>query len=220
MGDLRICNMKPNGVILQVSQPAKRKQGSQMSAPSASIPQSHGLYRRRVITNTLLAIVGAAVRAPPTLAEADAEISRSAEAIHQERVFAAERKRVYAALTVESQFDRIVQLSGVMKTDAKAGMENPTKLSTHAGGAFSLFAGYIVGRQLELVPDQRIVQAWRAVSWPNGAYSIARFELSDQGGSTRLVFDHTAFPQGQAEHLVAGWQEHYWDPLTKLLTQS
>jgi len=191
-----------------------------MSAPFTSRPQPHGLNRRRVISNSLLAMAGVAVQAHAAPAGQDGEISSTEEAIHQERVFAADRKRMYAALTVESQFDRIVQLSGVMQADAKDGMQHPTRLSTHAGGSFSLFAGYIAGRQLELVPDRRIVQAWRAVSWPEGAYSIARFELSDQGGSTRLAFEHTGFPKGEALHLVAGWQEHYWGPLTKLLAQA
>lgn len=185
---------------------------------STSKPYSHN--RRRVIISGVLSMAGIAVRAPATLAGPDAEIFRNEEAIHQERVFAAERVRVYAALTLQSQFDRIVQLSGVMKADAKTGMQNPTKLSMHPGGSFSLFGGYIVGRQLELVTDALIVQAWRAQGWPKGRYSIARFELSDHGGSTKLAFDHTAFPKGEAEHLAAGWQEHYWDPLTKLLAQS
>jgi len=163
-----------------------------------------------------LAIAGATARAAPAV-EVDTEISRTEEAIHQERVFAAERKRVYAALTVEKQFDRIVQLSGVMKSETMAKTQTPTRLSAHEGGTFALFGGYIAGRQLQLVPEKLIVQAWRALSWPRGVYSIARFEFSDQGESTKLVFDHTAFPRGEAEHLASGWQEHYWDPLTKLL---
>jgi activator of HSP90 ATPase len=75
----------------------------------------------------------------------------------------------------------------------------------------------IVGRQIELVPNELIVQAWRVMNWARGTYSIARFELTDQGESTKLVFDHTAFPKGQAKHLASGWQEHYWDPLIKYL---
>jgi activator of HSP90 ATPase len=182
-----------------------------------TVPTSNGLNRRQILTAGALAIVGVAARAAPARAESNPEISSTEESIHQERVFSASPKRVYEALTVERQFDRIIQLSGVMKADAMAKMRNPTKLSTHVGGAFTLFGGYIVGRQLELVPNELVVQAWRVLSWPRGVYSIARFELSDQAGKTKLVFDHTAFPKGQAEHLVSGWQEHYWDPLTKLL---
>ncbi|HEX9473303.1 MAG TPA: SRPBCC domain-containing protein [Steroidobacteraceae bacterium] len=188
-----------------------------MPASVAPTSTPHGLKRRQLITAGAFAITGALTRPSRALAEANAEISHSGESIHQERVFSAGRKRVYEALTVESQFDRIVQLVGVMKADATAKMQNPTKLSPHVGGAFALFDGHIVGRQLELVPDELIVQAWRVLSWARGVYSIARFELSDQAGVTKLVFDHTAFPKGDAEHLASGWQEHYWGPLTKFL---
>ena len=75
-----------------------------------------------------------------------------------------------------------------------------------------------MGRQLELVPNQRIVQAWRVVDWKPGDYSIAKFELIDQGAETKLVFDHTGFPQGEAEVLAPGWKAHYWEPLRKFLT--
>ncbi len=190
-----------------------------MTAPitPTSTPTPHALKRRQIITGGALAIVGVFARPPPVFAESTTEISRSEESIHQERTFTAERTRVYAALTVEKQFDRIVQLSGVMKADAMAKMQHPTKLSPDVGGTFSLFDGYIVGRQLELVPDELIVQAWRVLNWPRGVYSIARFELSEQAGVTKIVFDHTGFPKGAAEHLASGWQEHYWDPLTKVL---
>jgi len=82
---------------------------------------------------------------------------------------------------------------------------------------FSLFGGYVTGRQIELVPDQRIVQAWRAGSWQSGAYSIVRFELVDQGGTTKLIFDHAGFPAGTGDHLASGWKEHYWEPMQKFL---
>lgn len=74
-------------------------------------------------------------------------------------------------------------------------------------------------RQIELLPNELIVQAWRVQSWTPGTYSIARFALADQGESTRLIFDHRAFPKGKAEHLASGWQEHYWDPLARFLAQ-
>jgi activator of HSP90 ATPase len=84
--------------------------------------------------------------------------------------------------------------------------------------AFTLFGGYIVGRHIELVPNELIVQAWRVGSWDRGVYSIVRFELTEQRARTKVTFDHTGFPRGEAEHLAAGWQAHYWDPLDKLLS--
>ena len=187
-----------------------------MPIDSMSTSSRHRFARRQFITAGALTIAGVAARPTLALAEPNPEISSSEEAIHQKRTFTADRGRVYAALTVEEQFDRIVRLSGVMK-DAEAKMQHPTRLSPQVGGSFALFDGYIVGRQLELAPSERIVQAWRVLNWPRGVYSIARFEFSEQAGVTTIVFDHTGFPKGTAEHLASGWQEHYWDPLIKVL---
>ena len=149
-------------------------------------------------------------------APATQEISHSAEAIHQEVVLQAPRSRVYSVLTNADLFQKLILLSGA----AKSGMIQPTipaVIAATPGGAFSLFGGRISGRFIELVPDERIVQAWRPTEWAAGVYSIVRFELQAQGSATRLVFDHTGFPKGQAEHLAAGWKTNYWEPLIKTL---
>jgi activator of HSP90 ATPase len=89
----------------------------------------------------------------------------------------------------------------------------PAKIDAQVGGAFSCFGGMITGRNVELIPGQRIVQAWRAGNWPEGAYSIVKFELETRGSGTRLTLEHTAFPDGSAEHLESGWHKMYWQPL-------
>jgi activator of HSP90 ATPase len=91
------------------------------------------------------------------------------------------------------------------------------EIDPKAGGWFSLFDGQIEGRNVELLPNRRIVQAWRPASWPAGVYSIARFELVSRDPDTRIVFDHTGFPEDKQEHLASGWVEHYWEPLHKYL---
>ena len=165
--------------------------------------------RRQLISRVVIAFGGAALGSRGVWAGAEEEISRTAESIHQEPVFKASRKRVYEALTETKQFDKVIQLSAAMKSgmppDAK-----PTEISPEAGGAFSLFGGYVTGRHIELVPNERIVQAWRAGSWAPGVYSIAKFELEEQGSGTKIVFDHGGFPKGDGEHLAAGWKMNYW----------
>ncbi len=145
-------------------------------------------------------------------------VSHSADAIHQEIVFQADPQRVYAALTDTKQFDKVIDLSGIRQAGALPPEANkPTQITAAAGGEFTLFGGYITGRQIELVPNVRVVQAWRAANWDPGLYSIAKFELVKQGAATKLVFDHTGFPKGAGKGLAAGWHKHYWDPLTKFL---
>ena len=91
----------------------------------------------------------------------------------------------------------------------------PAEIDGKPGGAFSLFGGLIEGRNVELIPNQRIVQAWRPSHWDPGVYSIVRFELKPSGARTTMVLDHTGFPEGLADHLNEGWHEHYLDALKK-----
>jgi activator of HSP90 ATPase len=176
---------------------------------------THGLTRRQAIAGAAIAFGGLTLGSTKTWAGAEEEISRTAESIHQEAVFKAGRKRVYEALIDAKQFDKVIQLSGVMQSMSLG--SKPTEISREEGGAFTLFGGYIIGRHVELVPNQRIVQAWRTGRWEPGVYSIARFELVEQGSGTKIVFDHTGFPKGEAEVLASGWKAHYWEPLGKLL---
>jgi uncharacterized protein YndB with AHSA1/START domain len=176
---------------------------------------ANGPTRRQALIGVAFAFGGLALGATEAWAETEEEISRTAESIHQEPVFKASRKRVYESLTDAKKFDKVIQLSGVMESMPPGG--KPTEISSEVGGAFALFGGYITGRHIELVPNERIVQAWRAGSWAPGVYSIAKFELTEQGTGTRLVFDHTGFPKGTGEHLAPGWKAHYWEPLAKSL---
>ena len=170
--------------------------------------------RRRVLAGLSITAGVAAVRAAGNDTE---EVSRTMEAIHQEVSFEASRERVYAALTDAGEFHKVTLLSGaVLSGMVKA--TQATQISREPGGAFALFGGHIVGRQIELVPPQRIVQAWRPADWEPGVFSVVRFELLEQGRGTRLVFDHTGFPKGQGEHLAQGWKMNYWEPLEKYLT--
>src|ERR1700730_8705886 len=133
-------------------------------------------------------------------AESD-NLSHTGGAIHQEVVFNVSRKRVYEALTDPKQFDRVVQLS----ENGKSMANRATQISREVGGTFSLFGGYIVGRHIEMVTNELLVQAWREVNWSAGVYSIVKFKLTEQGTGTRLIFDHTGFP-GSGEHLFTGWK--------------
>jgi activator of HSP90 ATPase len=142
-------------------------------------------------------------------------ISHTASAIHQEPAFPASPARVYAALLDPRQFDRMVELSGVLQE-----MHLPSagsRIDPHVGAAFALFGSYITGRQLELVRNQRIVQSWREASWPAGIHSIAHFEFQAHDSGCRIVFDHTGIPSDAAQSLAEGWQSHYWEPLRKLM---
>jgi activator of HSP90 ATPase len=73
-----------------------------------------------------------------------------------------------------------------------------------------------VGRNIELVPGSRIVQAWRVAAWEPGLFSVVRFELRPEGKGTRVIMDHSGVPPEFREHIAGGWQARYWGPLAKL----
>jgi uncharacterized protein YndB with AHSA1/START domain len=126
------------------------------------------------------------------------------QSIHHEVVFKASPERIYQALTDAKQFS---EMTGGA----------PTEISSDAGGQFSCFGGMIEGRNVELIPGQRLVQAWRVKNWEPGVYSVVKFELKNEGSGTRLIFDHKGFPEDQRAHLDIGWKTNYWEPLRKFL---
>jgi activator of HSP90 ATPase len=126
--------------------------------------------------------------------------------LHQEVDLKASAQRIYEVLLDSKQFNACTSLAA--------------EIDPRAGGAFSMFGGLIVGRNIELIPNQRIVQAWRPTHWDAGVYSVVRFELKPKGSEASVVLDHTGFPESHYDSLYAGWESHYWGPLRKFLASA
>ena len=91
------------------------------------------------------------------------------------------------------------------------------KISRKVGGKFSAYDGYAEGENLELVPDEKIVQTWRANDWPEGQFSKVTFALVKAAGGTRLTFTQTGVPEDQYEDVSGGWRDYYWAPMKEML---
>jgi activator of HSP90 ATPase len=167
--------------------------------------------RRQMIAGLGIALGGLAAgsevrgNTPPQAMKAAPGVAanQTRTSIHQEVVFKTTRQRIYEVLLDSKQFAAFTGL--------------PAEIDPKAGGAFKMFGGMIVGRNVELMPDQRIVQAWRPASWGPGVYSIVKFELKSQGSGVLVVLDHTGFPESDFDGLTSGWPERYWEPLKKFL---
>jgi activator of HSP90 ATPase len=126
--------------------------------------------------------------------------------IHEEARVTASPQQVYDLLTDGRLFS--------------AATGQPAEITDREGDSFSLFGGRVVGRQIELVPGQRVVQAWRfgerhPSPWEPGVYSTVRFALEPATAGTRLVIDHTGIPPEWVEHISSGYPMFYRDPITK-----
>lgn len=187
-----------------------------MTEPRNQNPIPQISTRRRAIVHAALAVSAFGTISSIAAAASTEDVSRDAQSLHQELVFKANRKRIYEIFTSTAQFDKMTH-DIQAKEGGAASASHPTEISHDVGGTFSLFGGRIVGRHLELVPDERIVQAWRVAYWKPGVFSIVRFDFTEQGAETKLLFAHTGFPQGDAENLLDGWKIHYWQPLEKFI---
>lgn len=126
------------------------------------------------------------------------------EPIVQEETINGSVAEVYAALTQAEIFG---DMSGA-----------PAEISDQDGGEFSLFGGYIEGRNVELVKNTRMVQAWRSKTWQAGIYSIVLFTFAEVDGKTLLKLVHSGFPVDQKPHLEQGWRQNYWNNLSEKFT--
>jgi activator of HSP90 ATPase len=168
------------------------------------------MWTRREMIGAVALAFGSLATASEILAQAQQQTPKEAPntpenakktSLHQEIEFKASAPRIYDALLDSKQFAAFTAL--------------PAEIDPKAGGAFTLFGGLIGGRNIELVLNQRIVQAWRPGHWDPGVYSVAKFELKPQGSVTVMVLDHTGFPEGDFDSLSSGWKSHYFEPLRK-----
>src|SRR5271156_6544372 len=97
-------------------------------------------------------------------ASAWGQTNKPSTAIHQEIDFPATPARIYEILLDAKQFS--------------AFSKEPAEIRPQPGAAFKLFGERIEGRNVELISNQRIVQAWRSTAWPAGEYTIVRFALA------------------------------------------
>jgi uncharacterized protein YndB with AHSA1/START domain len=131
--------------------------------------------------------------------------------IHQEAIVDAAPEQVYAVLT---DGDTFASATGM-----------PARIGDQEGTAFTLFGGRIEGRQIELVPGERVVQAWRfgdehPDTWDAGVYSVVRFTLMADGEATKLVIDHDGIPSEWQEHIASGYPTFYQEPLARYFEAS
>ena len=92
-------------------------------------------------------------------------------------------------------------------------------VSSEPGGAFSAWDGYISGRNLELVPGERIVQAWRTTKFDEDHEdSIVTITLEDRDDGALLTLSHSNVPETHLGYEQGGWHTHYFEPMIAYFT--
>ncbi|MBL7864731.1 MAG: SRPBCC domain-containing protein [Cyclobacteriaceae bacterium] len=84
-------------------------------------------------------------------------------------------------------------------------------MSTEPGTEFSLWEGSISGKNLEFIPDKKIVQEWYFGDQEPKSIVTIKLHKADEGTSVELV--HTNIPDEAYDDIVEGWSEAYFAAL-------
>jgi uncharacterized protein YndB with AHSA1/START domain len=94
------------------------------------------------------------------------------------------------------------------------------EMSDQVGAEVSAWDGYISGRNLELVPGERIVQSWRTSEFGDEHEdSVVTVVLQEVGGGTLLTLEHSNVPDEQRSYVEDGWQSNYFEPMVAYFSE-
>jgi activator of HSP90 ATPase len=86
-------------------------------------------------------------------------------------------------------------------------------VSSKVGAKFTAFEGTLSGRNLVVVPNRMIVQAWRASHWrKTDLDSILTLTFSKAAAGGRVDLVHVGVPQHDHNGVRLGWPKYYWKP--------
>ena len=86
--------------------------------------------------------------------------------------------------------------------------------SSRKGGKFTAWDGYISGKNLELTPNERILQSWRTTEFgSDDPDSLLEILLDEKNGKTTVTIHHTNIPEGQGKGYKKGWIDFYFKPM-------
>lgn len=90
------------------------------------------------------------------------------------------------------------------------------KITAKEGASFSVYDGYITGKNLQLVKRKLIVQSWFASDWDKGDPDSIFILLFEQtGNDTIITMTHANIPDEHAAGIKKGWVDFYWKPWKK-----
>ena len=94
-------------------------------------------------------------------------------------------------------------LDSILHAEMTGGEAN---MSDQVGADVSAWDGYIIGRNLELVPGERIVQSWRTTEFDDAFEdSIVTILLRETEEGTLLTLEHSNVPEAHRGYEEGGW---------------
>ncbi|HMD32354.1 MAG TPA: SRPBCC domain-containing protein [Candidatus Acidoferrales bacterium] len=127
------------------------------------------------------------------------------------------------AIQQSTKFNATPQALYEMYMDSKqhsAATGGSARLSRKPGGEFTAWNGMLRGKNLLLVPNRMIVQAWRSCNFPSSAPdSILILSFTKEGSGTRVDLVHVNVPPQDYKGVSKGWPTYYWKPWKRHLAK-
>jgi activator of HSP90 ATPase len=112
--------------------------------------------------------------------------------------------------TVEKVWGAMVKVEEMQKWGA-----GPAVMDDQVGREFKLWGGDVWGKNIEVIPQQRLVQEWFGGKWDKP--SVVAMFLTQKPGETVIDVYHEGVPQVEREAVKDGWDRYYWGPIKKYL---
>ncbi len=94
------------------------------------------------------------------------------------------------------------------------------RIERKVGGKFSTWNGALSGRNLKIVPNKMIVQAWRSVHFKlSDPDSILILQFRKAGAGCIVEMVHANVPVQDHQGVRGGWPKYYWRPWKKYLAR-
>jgi len=88
----------------------------------------------------------------------------------------------------------------------------PALMSTEPGSEFSLWEGDITGKNIEFIPERKIVQEW--YFGEQEERSVVTITIGSQKGESVVTVEQTNIPDSDFNDIAEGWREYYMGAIT------
>lgn len=89
----------------------------------------------------------------------------------------------------------------------------PAVMPAEPGSEFSLWDGDISGRNIEFIPDSKVVQEW--YFGDQTERSIVTISIQPFREDSQVTVEHTNIPDEDFEDIAEGWREYYIGAITR-----
>jgi len=90
---------------------------------------------------------------------------------------------------------------------------SPARVSSKVNEGFEAWDGYIFGKNLELEPGRRILQAWRTTEFdPSEPDSLVEIVFEPVQNGTKVTLHHSKLPPHGSQY-QQGWIDNYFQPM-------